>query len=88
MTTEEFVLRPGRTALLWTAKTDAVTFKVRSNVAITVTCDDMTGTIKASGPSLEHELAVSLPEKRRLKLLVTNASGTRKARGTFEVVGA
>ena len=83
---EEFVLRPGRTMLLWTEKMQRVSFKVRTDVAVSVTCADATGTVAASPASLEHVFAVIVPDERRLKLLVTNASGTRKARGTFEVI--
>lgn len=86
--TEEFVLRPGRTAVVWSEKARRVSVKVQADVAVTVSLEDSKGVLGLSPQRLEHELQIDLTTVTRVKLMMRNISGTRKARGTFEIVAS
>ena len=83
--TEDFVIRPGRSAVIWNGKASSVKVRIESDVAVSVELRDSSGALRASVPSFEHEMSLQLNEKRSLNLVAVNASGTRKARGTVEV---
>ena len=84
---EEFVIRPGRSFIGWTkASSKGAEFRILSEVAVSVYCEDEHGAVTSWPPRCEHHINVSLDTPRRLKLRLQNSSGTRKARGTIEVI--
>jgi hypothetical protein len=83
---DEFVLRPGRSAVLWNGKAKRLTVKVQSPIAVSVAIEDNSRTLRLSQPAFEHELAVALPKRQSLKVTARNVSGTRKARGGIEII--
>jgi hypothetical protein len=83
--TDDFVIRPGRASVLWNGNARSVKVRVASDVAVSIELRDASGAIRAAVPSFDHEVSLQLNEKRSLRLVVTNASGTRKARGNVEV---
>lgn len=82
----DFVLRPGRSAILWQGDVKSgVRFVVKSDLAVSLACESVTGCIAASEARLSHELEAAVKKPTKMKLRAQNASGTRKARGTIEV---
>lgn len=71
--------------MIWNGKARSIRIRVTSDVAVSLELRDASGAIKAAIPSFEHEMDLQLSEKRSLRLVAINASGTRKARGTVEV---
>lgn len=86
--TDDYVIRPGRSLIVWTReRSRGATFKVRTDIAVSLFCETPTGCVGVSPPKLEHELHVRTERPVRLSLRVQNASGTRKARISCEVSG-
>ena len=84
----DFVIRPGRSAILWHGEVrGSVRFKVTSDLAVALTCETTSGCIAASGASREHAFEAQVKKRTRVKLRAQNVSGTRKTRGTLEVMG-
>ena len=82
------MVRPGRSLVVWTReKSLGARFRVRTDVAVTVFCESPMGPVSVSPAKLEHDLTVTIEKPMRLVLRVQNASGTRKARITFEAQG-
>ena len=86
----EFVIRPGRALVVWEREgLRGATIRVSSDIAVSLSVSadygSVTGYAGSSSAAREHELMVNVDGPAKLTLHVRNASGTRKARGTFEV---
>jgi hypothetical protein len=83
----DFVIRPGRSTILWYGEVaGAVTFRVTTDLAVSLSCESKTGCIAACEARREHVLEVQVKRPTRVELRAQNASGTRKTRGTIEVL--
>lgn len=86
--TEDFTIRPGRSLVVWTReKSRGGRFRVSTDVAVSVYVESPTGPVHVSPTKLEHEIDVKTASAARLTVRVQNASGTRKARISFEAHG-
>ncbi len=83
---EDFVIRPGRSLIAWAKTSRRGEFRILSEVAVSVYCEDEHGAVASHPPRCEHHINVALDSPRKLKLRLQNSSGTRKARGTLEVI--
>lgn len=71
--------------MLWSEKVRRVSVSVQSDVAVTITLEDEKGVLKLSPQRLEHAVEFEGDKPGRVKIIARNASGTRKARGSFSV---